>query len=157
MLFPQASSPLLDAYLQCEHSVAPVAEVGPLAIVSVAPVVRVAWWYFTVWLVEHLVAGLFGIMVPLTPLPLYILVVGGCYSLTRLQSSQLILFTNCFFIPLFQWFSLFLLLLLGHLAALTRSHLTGDHPSGLTKEQTRESMGPNPKTKPHCFSCLFFC
>ena len=45
-----------------------------------------------------------------------------------------------------------------HLAALfTRSHLIGDHPSGLTKEQTRETMDPNPKTKPHCFSCLFFC
>ena len=145
MLFPQASSPLLDAYLQCEHSAALVAKVGPLATVSVAPVVRVAWRYFTVWLAEHLVAGLFGITAPLTPLPLYILVVGGCYRLT----SQLILFTNnCFFIPLFQWFSLFLLLLLGHLTALTRSHLIGDHPSGLTKEQTRESMDPNPKTKP---------
>ena len=44
-----------------------------------------------------------------------------------------------------------------HLAALTRSHLIGDLPSGLTKEQTRETMDPNTKTKPHCFSCLFFC
>ena len=32
------------------------------------------------------------------------------------------------------------------LAALTRSHLIGDHPSGLTKEQT-ETMDPSPKTK----------
>ena len=36
----------------------------------------------------------------------------------------------------------------GHLAALTRSHLIGDHPSGVTKEQTRETMDPSPKTKP---------
>ena len=35
----------------------------------------------------------------------------------------------------------------GHLAALTRSHLNGDHPSGLTKEQTTETMDPSPKTK----------
>ena len=35
----------------------------------------------------------------------------------------------------------------GHLAALTRSHLIGDHPSGLTKEQTTELMDPSPKTK----------
>ena len=35
----------------------------------------------------------------------------------------------------------------GHLAALTRSHLIGDHPSGLTKEQTTETMDPSPKTK----------
>ena len=37
-------------------------------------------------------------------------------------------------------------MLTGHLAALTRSHLIGDHPSGLTKEQT-ETMDPSPKTK----------
>ena len=37
--------------------------------------------------------------------------------------------------------------LCGHLAALTRSHLIGDHPSGLTKEQTTETMDPSPKTK----------
>ena len=35
----------------------------------------------------------------------------------------------------------------GHLAALTRSHLIGEHPSGLTKEQTTETMDPSPKTK----------
>ena len=35
----------------------------------------------------------------------------------------------------------------GHLAALTRSHLIGDHPSGLTKEQTTETMDPSPKIK----------
>ena len=34
-----------------------------------------------------------------------------------------------------------------HLAALTRSQLIGDHPSGLTKEQTTETMDPSPKTK----------
>ena len=33
----------------------------------------------------------------------------------------------------------------GYLAALTRSHLIGDHPSGLTKEQTTETMDPSPK------------
>ena len=37
--------------------------------------------------------------------------------------------------------------LIGHLAALTRSHLIGDHPSGSTKEQTTETMDPSPKTK----------
>ena len=30
----------------------------------------------------------------------------------------------------------------GHLAALTKSHLIGDHPSSLTKEQTTETMDP---------------
>ena len=35
----------------------------------------------------------------------------------------------------------------GHFAALTRSHLIGDYPSGLTKEQTTETMDPSPKTK----------
>ena len=39
------------------------------------------------------------------------------------------------------------LMYLGHLAALTRSRLIGDHPSGLTKEQTTETMDPCPKTK----------
>ena len=34
---------------------------------------------------------------------------------------------------------------LGHLAALTRSHLIGDYPSGLTKEQTTETMDPKNK------------
>ena len=36
---------------------------------------------------------------------------------------------------------------LGHLAALTRSHLIGDHHSGLTKEQTTETMDPSAKIK----------
>ena len=36
---------------------------------------------------------------------------------------------------------------MGHLAALTRSHLIGNHPWGLTKEQTTETMDPSPKTK----------
>ena len=31
----------------------------------------------------------------------------------------------------------------GHLAALTRSHLIGDHLSGLTKEQTTCTMDPS--------------
>ena len=35
----------------------------------------------------------------------------------------------------------------GHLAALRRSHLIGDHPSGLTEEQTNETMDPSPKAK----------
>ena len=34
-----------------------------------------------------------------------------------------------------------------HHAALTKSHLIGDHPSGLTKEQTTETMDPTSKTK----------
>ena len=50
------------------------------------------------WLEEHLVAGLFGIAFPLPPLPLYILVVVGPYSLASLQSSRLIIFASCFFI-----------------------------------------------------------
>ena len=33
---------------------------------------------------------------------------------------------------------------MGHLAAPTRSHLIGDHPSGLTKEQRTETMNPSP-------------
>ena len=37
-------------------------------------------------------------------------------------------------------------LTLSRLAALTRSQLIGDQPSGLTKEQT-ETMDPSPKTK----------
>ena len=36
---------------------------------------------------------------------------------------------------------------LGHLVAPTRSHLIGEHPSGLTKEQTTETMDQVPKTK----------
>ena len=95
-----------------ENSAALVAKVGPLAVVSSLPIVHAAQQCFTVWLAERLVAGLFGIAFPLSPLPLYILVVGGCYSLTCLQSSQLILFASCFFISLLQQFSLFLLPLL---------------------------------------------
>ena len=87
MLFPLASSAQLHPYLQCVHSAALVAKVSPLATVSGLPIVLAAQWYFTVWLVGHLVTGLFGIVSPLPPLPLYILVVGGCYSLAYLQSS----------------------------------------------------------------------
>ena len=57
-----------------------------------------------VWLTERLVAGLFGIAFHLPPLPLCILIVGSCYSLTGLQSSRLILFASCFFIPLFVFY-----------------------------------------------------
>ena len=35
----------------------------------------------------------------------------------------------------------------GSLAALTRSHLIGDHQNALTKEQITETMDPRPKTK----------
>ena len=102
---------LLHPYLQCKHSAAPVAEC-PLATVSSLPILRSAQWYFTVWLAERLAAALFGIAFPLPPFPLCILVAGACYSLACLQSSGLILFDSCFFISLFQWFSLLLLLLL---------------------------------------------
>ena len=34
-----------------------------------------------------------------------------------------------------------------HLAALTRSRLIGDHPSGLAKEQATETIDPSPKAK----------
>ena len=99
---------------------APVAKVGPLAMVSVLPVACAAGWYFTVWLVECLVTSLFVIVFPLPPLPAHILVVGGCYSFGCLHSSLLILFASWFFIPLFQWFSLlFLLLLLFEKPSLT--------------------------------------
>ena len=109
MLFLHTSSALLHPCLQCVHSVAPVAKVSPLAMVSSLVITCAAQRYFTVWLVERLVAGLFGIVFPLQ---LYILVVGGCYCLACLQSSQLISFASCFFILLFQWFSLLLLLFL---------------------------------------------
>ena len=54
----------------------------------------------------------------------------------------------------------------GSLAAHTRSHMIGDHPSGLTKEQTRKTMdhwrlglglGFCFRAGVHCSSCLFFC
>ena len=48
------------------------------------------------WLAECSVAGLFGNVFSLPPLPLDILVVGGCYSLACLQSSRLILFSSFF-------------------------------------------------------------
>ena len=86
MSFLQVSSALLHPYLQCVHSAAPLAMVRGLLIA------RAARRYFAVWLAERLVIGLFGIAFPLPPLPLYILVVGGCYSLACLQSSRLILF-----------------------------------------------------------------
>ena len=36
---------------------------------------------------------------------------------------------------------------MGPVVAPARSHLIGDHPSGLTKKQTTETMDPSPKTK----------
>ena len=82
-----ASSALLHPYLKCVHSAAPVYSSCVQLCARVQP-------YFAVWLVECLVAGLFEIAFPLPPLPLYILVVRGCYSLACLQSSQLILYTS---------------------------------------------------------------
>ena len=96
VLFLQAFSTLLHPYLQCVLSAAPVTKVRPLATVSGLLITWAVWRYFTVWLVERLVAGLFGIAFPLPPIPLYILVVGGCYSLACLQSSRIILFAFFF-------------------------------------------------------------
>ena len=73
-------------------------------MVSGLLIAHAVWWYFTVWLAEHLVAGLFGIAFPLHPFPLYILVVGDSYSLACLQSSRLIIFASCFFIAYFNGF-----------------------------------------------------
>jgi len=101
VLFLQTSSVLLHPCLKCVHSAASVAKVGPLETVSGLRITQAAWRYFTVWLAERLVAGLFGIAFHLPTLPLCILIVGGCYSLAGLQSSRLILFASCFFIPLF--------------------------------------------------------
>ena len=101
MLFSQASLALLHPYLQCVHSAARFAKVGPLATVSSLSIMHAARLCFTVWLAEHLVADLFGIAFHLPPFPLYILVVGGSYSGACLQSSQLILFASCFFFHLF--------------------------------------------------------
>ena len=111
MLIHQASLALLHPYLQREHSAALVAKVDPSAAVSGLHIVCAAQQYLTAWLAERLVASLSGIAFPLPPFPLYTMVVGGCYSLACLQSSHLILFASCFFIPLFQQFSLSLLLL----------------------------------------------
>ena len=110
VLFLQAFSTLLRPSPQCMQSAAPVAKVGPLATVSGLLITQATRQYFTVWLAERLVPGLFGIAFPL---PLYILVVGGCYSLACLQSSRLILFVSFFFALLyFNGFSLLLKLLL---------------------------------------------
>ena len=58
MLFSQVSSVLLYSYLQCVHSAATVAKVGPLATDSGLPILHVLLGCsFTVWLVEHLVSG----------------------------------------------------------------------------------------------------
>ena len=91
MLFLLDPSALLHLYLQCVHSTAPVAKVGPLATVSGLLITHSAWQHFTRWLAEHLAAGLFQIAFPLPshPLPLNILVIGGCYSLAYLQSPEL--------------------------------------------------------------------
>ena len=75
-----------------------------LRTVSDLLIARAARQYFIAWLAERLDAGLFGIAFSLSPFPLYILVVGGCYSLACLQSFRPILFASCCFIPLFQWF-----------------------------------------------------
>ena len=77
------------------YSAAPVAKVGPLAMVSGLPIVREAWQYFPVWLAGHLRSGLFGIMIPhLSPRLIY-LGSWGCYGLACLQSSSLNLFASC--------------------------------------------------------------
>ena len=112
-LFLQASSTLLHPYLQCMQSVALVGKVSPLATVRGLLITWAAWQYFTVWLAERLVTGLFRIAFPLPPIPLYIfMVVGGCYSLSCLQSSQLILFASCFFIPLFHWVFIIIIIII---------------------------------------------
>ena len=59
VLFLRASSALLHPL------VALVAKVGPLATVCSLLITCAARWHFTVWLVERLVAGLFGIAFPL--------------------------------------------------------------------------------------------
>ena len=79
------------------HSAATVAKVGPLATVSSLPLHGQLSCSFTVWLAVHLVAGLFGIAFPLPPLPSYILLVRGCYSLACVLSCLLILIANCLF------------------------------------------------------------
>ena len=42
---------------------------------------KAVWQEFIAWFVKHLVTSLIGIASPLPLLPLYILVVGGCYCL----------------------------------------------------------------------------
>ena len=51
------------------------------------------------WLVECLVAGLFGIAFPLPPLPLCILVVGGCNVIVFRVYSRL----GSFYLPVFSF------------------------------------------------------
>ena len=89
-LFLLDLSALSHPYKQLVHSVAPVARVSPLATVSDLLITCAAWRYFTVCSAECLVAGLFGIVFPFPLIPLYIFVVGDCYSLACLQSSRLI-------------------------------------------------------------------
>ena len=57
--------------------------------------------YFTAWFAKHLIAGLFGIASPLPLLPLYILVVGGCYSLDVCSHLGSFYLPVVFFIALF--------------------------------------------------------
>lgn len=58
MLFLLDPSALLHLYLQCVHSTAPVAKVGPLATVRGLLITFAARRYFTVLLEERLVVGL---------------------------------------------------------------------------------------------------
>ena len=102
MLFPQADPALLNPYLQHEYPVAPVPTVGASAKVRSLPILYAAQQHFILWLAERSVAGFCGIAFPLPPLSINILIVGGCFSRACLQSSQLILFLSCFFIPLLQ-------------------------------------------------------
>lgn len=87
MLLPQASSALLNPYLQHEHPAAPVPKVGASAKVRSLPILYAAQQHFILWLAEHSVAGFCGIAFPLPPLVINILIVGGCFSLACLQSS----------------------------------------------------------------------
>ena len=88
-------------------------KVSCLAMVSSLTILCSAWRYFccvvsrafSCWFVWECVF-------PPSSSFRYLGIVGGCYSLACLQSSGLILFASCFFIPLFQWFSSLLLLLL---------------------------------------------
>lgn len=77
------------------YSAAPVAKVGPLAMVSGLPIMHEAWQYFPAWLAGHLLSGLFGIMTPHPTPRLIYLGSWGCYDLACLQSSSLNLFASC--------------------------------------------------------------
>lgn len=87
VLFPQASSAPLQPYMRCEQPAAPVAKVGPLAMVNPQ-------------CMHHrgiLLCGQQSVQLQIAlPLPLYILVVRD-YSFACLQSSQFILFVSGFF------------------------------------------------------------